>query len=269
MDQPISSEAGAAFARLVDLIARLRAPGGCPWDREQTHESLKPMTIEEAYEVLEAIDEGDDQELAGELGDLLLQVVFHANVAHERGAFDVREVIRHISDKMVRRHPHVFGDAAAADSAEVLRNWEALKKEELLAKGGAEKPTSMLDSVSTALPAVLEGYQLTTKASRVGFDWPDAEGVLKKLEEEIRELREALGSGDRTKSYDEVGDVLFSALNVARLIGHDPESALKAANRKFRRRFRHVEQRLAEQGKEPAQSTLEEMDRYWEEAKSR
>ena len=264
------AETGELFTRLVELIARLRAPGGCPWDREQTHVSLKPMTIEEAYEVLEAIDSGDDGELAAELGDLLLQVVFHANVAHERGAFDVREVIRQITDKMVRRHPHVFGDDRASDSAEVLRNWEALKKQELLAKGGAVKATSMLDSVSTALPAILEGYQLTTKASRVGFDWPDAAGVLTKLEEEIRELRHEIEQGAASaRVYDEVGDVLFSAVNVARLLGHDPESALKASNRKFRRRFLHVEQRLAEQGSEPARSTLAEMDGFWEEAKVR
>jgi MazG family protein len=168
----------------------------------------------------------------------------------------------------VRRHPHVFGDVSASDSAEVLRNWEALKKEELLAKGGSEKPKSMLDSVSTALPAVLEGYQLATKASRVGFDWPDAQGPLGKLKEEIAELEEALAAGDRAKAYEEVGDVLFSALNVARLLGHDPESALKAANRKFRRRFQHVEKRLAEQGREPAHSNLEEMDALWNEVRA-
>jgi MazG family protein len=263
---PASAEAGVLFARFVELIARLRAPGGCPWDREQTHESVKPMTIEEAYEVAHAIEEGDDEELAGELGDLLLQVVFHASIAEERGAFGLKRVIERVADKMVRRHPHVFGDDDAATSGEVLRNWEAIKAQERAAKGRDDE--SMLDSVHRGLPAVMEAFQMTTKVSRVGFDWKEADGALVKLDEEVLELREAIAAKtDAAKVAEEVGDLLFAAVNVARLTGVDPESALKAANRKFRRRFRHIEERLRAEGKKPADSTLEEMDRLWDEAK--
>jgi len=265
---PAATEAGALFARFVELIARLRAPGGCPWDREQTHESVKPMTIEEAYEVAHAIDEKDDAELAGELGDLLLQVVFHANIAEERGAFRLRQVIERVAEKMVRRHPHVFADDGAATSGEVLRNWEAIKAAERAQKG--KEDASMLDSVHTGLPAVMEAFQLTTKVSRVGFDWPGPGDALLKLDEEAGELREAVREkADARRVAEEVGDLLFVAVNVARLTGVDPESALKAANRKFRRRFRFIEERLRGEGKKPAESTLEEMDRLWNEAKSR
>ena len=261
---------GPDFARLVELIARLRAPGGCPWDREQTHESVKPMTIEEAYEVAEAIDERDDHELAAELGDLLLQVVFHADIARERGAFRIEDVIRHVSEKMVRRHPHVFGEATAETSGEVLRNWEAIKQAEREAKGKAAEDGSMLDSVSKRLPGTMEAFQLTTKVARVGFDWPDVAGVLAKLDEEVAELKEAVAAGgDPGAVQGELGDLLFVAVNVARLLGSDPESALKAANRKFRRRFRHVEDGLRARGRTPAESTLSEMDGLWDEAKAR
>jgi tetrapyrrole methylase family protein/MazG family protein len=263
---PASAEAGALFARFVELIARLRAPGGCPWDREQTHETVKPMTIEEAYEVAHAIEEGDDEELAGELGDLLLQVVFHASIAEERGAFRLERVIERVAEKMVRRHPHVFGDDDAATSGEVLRNWEALKAQERAARG--KEDGSMLDSIHKGLPAVMEAFQMTTKVSRVGFDWKEAEGALGKLDEEVLELREAIATKvDPSRVAEEVGDLLFAAVNVARLTGVDPESALKAANRKFRRRFRHIEDRLRAEGRKPAESTLEDMDRLWEEAK--
>jgi len=263
---PASAEAGELFARFVELIARLRAPGGCPWDREQTHESVKPMTIEEAYEVAHAIDEKDDEELLGELGDLLLQVVFHANIAEERGAFRLRQILERVSDKMVRRHPHVFGDDSASTSGEVLRSWEAIKAQEREAKG--KDDASMLDSVHRGLPAVMEAFQMTTKVSRVGFDWKEADGALLKLDEEALELREAIrAKADHRAVAEEVGDLLFVAVNVARLTGVDPESALKAANRKFRRRFRHVEERLAADGRKPADSTLEEMDTLWDEAK--
>jgi MazG family protein len=254
----------------VALIARLRAPGGCPWDREQTHASLKPMTIEEAYEVLEAIDAGDDEHLAGELGDLLLQVVFHSQIAAEQDRFTVHDVARKVSEKMVRRHPHVFGTDTADTSAQVLRNWEAIKAEEARARGAAPDG-SLLDPVSRGLPAVMEAYQLTTKASRVGFDWPDAASVMAKLEEEMGELREAVavGEAEGARVAEELGDLLFAAVNVARLLGHDPESVLKAANRKFRRRFRHVEDGLRARGRSPAESTLAEMDALWDEAKSK
>ena len=263
--------AGATFERLVELIARLRAPGGCPWDREQTHHSLKPMTIEEAYEVVEAIDHGDDQELAGELGDLLLQVVFHAQIASEERRFDVAEVVRLISEKMVRRHPHVFGDHEADTSEAVLRNWEALKQAELQAKGRQPEAASILDSVSSALPATMEAFQMTTKVARVGFDWPDAPAVLRKLREELEELERAAAAGtpEDPRVYEELGDLLFAAVNAARLLGWDPESALKAANRKFRSRFRSVEDGLRQRGRTPAESNLAEMDALWEEAKRR
>ena len=260
-----STEAGEVFARFVELIARLRAPGGCPWDAEQTHETVKPMTIEEAYEVAQAIDEQDDDELMGELGDLLLQVVFHANIAAERKAFRLPQIIERVSEKMVRRHPHVFGDDGASTSGEVLRSWEAIKAKEREDKG--KDDASMLDSVHRGLPAVMEAFQMTTKVSRVGFDWPEAEGALVKLDEEALELREAIGGKDPKAIAEEVGDLLFAAVNVARLTGVDPESALKAANRKFRRRFRHVEEGLAEDGRGPADSTLQEMDGLWDAAK--
>jgi len=262
---------GDLFQAFVELIARLRGPGGCPWDREQTHESLKPMTLEEAYEVLEAIDEGDDQALAGELGDLLLQVVFHAQVAQDRGRFAIGDVIERIRAKMIRRHPHVFGGETAETSGAVLRNWEALKQAERSAEGKSSPDSSLLDSVSRGHPAVMEAFQMTTKASRVGFDWPGPEAVLGKLDEEVSELKQAVAdrSPDLRAVGEEVGDLLFVVVNVARVLGVDPESALKAANRKFRRRFRHIEDRLRERGRTPAESTLDEMDALWDEAKSR
>jgi tetrapyrrole methylase family protein/MazG family protein len=257
-----AEEAGRLFARFVELIARLRAPGGCPWDREQTHESVKPMTIEEAYEVAHAIDEKDDPELAGELGDLLLQVVFHANIAEERGAFRLKEILERVTDKMVRRHPHVFGQDDASTAGEVLRSWEAIKAKEREAKGKEDE--SMLDSVHRGLPAVMEAFQITTKVSRVGFDWKDATGAIGKLDEESHELKTAVAeNAGHDAVYEEVGDLLFAAVNV------DPESALKASNRKFRRRFAHIERRLGETGRKPADSTLDEMDRLWDEAKAK
>ena len=267
MNQPPLKEPGDAFARFVQLIARLRAPGGCPWDREQTHESLKPMTLEEAYEVVEAIDGRDDQELAGELGDLLLQVVFHAQLATEGGRFTIADVIERVFEKMVRRHPHVFADHPAATPGEVLRNWEALKEEERARKGKGSD-ASMLDSVSRSLPATMEAFQMTTKVSRVGFDWPDVTSVLAKLEEEVGELKEAIAAGaDPAAVGEEIGDLQFVIVNLSRHLGVDPESALKAGNRKFRRRFRFVEERLRARGKRPADSSLEEMDGLWDEAK--
>jgi nucleoside triphosphate diphosphatase len=282
---------GAAFQAFVALIARLRAPGGCPWDREQTHHSLKPMTIEEAYEVVEAIERGDDAHLAGELGDLLLQVVFHAQIAAEEGRFDVAQVLERVSAKMLRRHPHVFGSNPASTSGglggaehppaqsgsegftpertkDVLRNWEAIKRAEREEKG--HEDASLLDSVSHSLPGVLEAYQMAVKASRVGFDWPDAPAVLAKLDEEVAELKAAVHAKASARAVaEEMGDVLFAAINVARLLGEDPESCLKAANRKFRARFRHVEERLQERGRTPAESSLAEMEALWQEAKAR
>jgi MazG family protein len=222
------------------------------------------MLLEEAYEAVEAIDAGD-RELAGELGDLLLQVVFHAQVAAERRAFTIDDVIARVSDKMVRRHPHVFADDPAATPGEVLRNWEALKA----AERGAAPAESMLDSVSRHLPAVMEAFQMATKAARVGFDWPDGAAVLAKLDEELAELKQAASRRppDRAELEAELGDILFTAVNVARLLDVDPESALKAANRKFRRRFARVEAGLRQRGRSPAQSNLEEMESLWQDAK--
>jgi MazG family protein len=270
MHNSSSKEAGEKFAEFIELIARLRAPGGCPWDREQTHESLKPMLIEEAYETLEAIDEGDDEELKGELGDLLLQVVFHTQISHEEERFGIGDVIERVSTKMITRHPHVFGDDKSETAAEVLRNWEAIKEAELVAKG--KKPDaegSMLDSVSKNLPAMMEAFQMTTKVSRVDFDWPNVGEVLDKLDEEVNELKHEIeqDAANHQRISDEVGDLLFVAVNVARLSGIDPESALKASNRKFRRRFRYIEDRLRQQGRKPADSDHVEMNRYWDEAK--
>jgi MazG family protein len=270
MEPSSPSDVSRLFDDFVRLIARLRAPGGCPWDREQTHASVKPMTIEEAYEVAEAIDLRDDESLAGELGDLLLQVVFHAEIAKERGAFTLDSVVRRVSEKMVRRHPHVFGDDTSRTSGEVLRNWEALKQAERASQGKAEANPSLLDGVSKGLPAIMEAFQMTTKASRVGFDWPGPEGAQAKLDEEVLELREATSQepADSSAVQDEVGDLLFVTVNLARLLGVDPESALKGANRKFRRRFRHIEDRLRDGGRSFADSDLQEMDALWNEAKA-
>jgi MazG family protein len=270
MDEPQGDPIGRRFEDFVALIARLRAPGGCPWDREQTHESLKPMTLEEAYEVLEAIDTGDDLELRGELGDLLLQVVFHAQIATEGGRFGIADVIGHVSEKMVRRHPHVFADAKAESSSEVLRNWETIKATERKAKGlGEAAGESLLEGVSRRVPAVMEAFQMSTKAGRVGFDWPDVPSVLAKLDEETAELREAIAGDDTRHVAEEIGDLLFSAVNVARKLGVDPESALKAANRKFRERFRYIEERLREEGVALGDAGLERMDALWNESKAR
>jgi MazG family protein len=266
------SPRGDSFRKLVSLIARLRAPGGCPWDREQTHESLKPMLLEEAYEVVEAIDDGSDEELLGELGDLLLQVVFHSQIADEESRFNVDDVIERISEKMIRRHPHVFADDPASTASEVLRSWEAIKAAELAEKKGADAEAgSMLDSVSNKLPAVMEAFQMTTKVSRVDFDWPDVPSVLEKLDEEVAELKQAVASNTSTHQEiaGEIGDLLFVAVNVARLSGIDPESALKSSNRKFRRRFRYIEDRLRQDGRGPADSDHVEMNRLWDEAKEK
>ena len=229
------------------------------------------MMLEEAYEAVEAIDDGNDEEFKGELGDLLLQVVFHSQIATEEQRFTVAEVIERIASKMIRRHPHVFAEDTAQTSGEVLRNWEAIKEAELEAKGKPAAEGSMLDSVSTRLPAVMEAFQMTTKVSRVDFDWPDVPSVLEKLDEEVEELKQAVGHEQPSHKdiAGEVGDLLFVAVNVARLLGIDPESALKSSNRKFRRRFRYIEDRLREQGRKPADSDHIEMDSLWDEAKAK
>jgi tetrapyrrole methylase family protein / MazG family protein len=267
---------GQWFERLVAVQARLRAPNGCPWDREQTHQSLRTYLIEEAYEVLEALESGNDAKFAEEMGDLLLQIVFHSQIAREEGRFTVSEVIREIHDKMIRRHPHVFGTTRAKDSTEVLRNWEQIKAEERHAgekQGNSEpgkgtsKEASLLDGVSRALPATLEGFQLTRKASRIGFDWEDASGVFEKLREETEELKKVLGNQDHQKIEEELGDLLFAAINLSRFLKVDPEIALKKANAKFARRFRAMERLARESGREFKDVPRDEMETYWEAAK--
>jgi tetrapyrrole methylase family protein / MazG family protein len=267
---------GQWFEKLVAVQARLRAPNGCPWDREQTHRTLRTYLIEEAYEVLEALESGNDAKFAEEMGDLLLQIVFHSQIAREEGRFTVSEVIREIHDKMIRRHPHVFGTTRAKDSKEVLRNWEQIKAEER--RGGdkkrdsktgnyAPKDVSLLDGVSRALPATLEAFQLTRKASRIGFDWEDAGGVFEKMQEEAEELKKVLSNRDQPKIEEELGDLLFAAINLSRFLKVDPEIALKKANAKFVRRFRAMEKLARESGREFKHLPRAEMETYWEAAK--
>jgi len=267
---------GQWFEKLVGVQARLRAPNGCPWDREQTHQSLRTYLIEEAYEVLEALESGNDDKFVEEMGDLLLQIVFHSQIAGEEGRFTVAEVIREIHDKMIRRHPHVFGKTRAKDSAEVLRNWEQIKAEERRASGKqsdsngggeARKETSLLDGVSHALPATLEGFQLTRKASRIGFDWDDAAGIFEKMQEESEELKRALREQDQPKIEEELGDLLFAAVNLSRFLKIDPEIALKKANAKFSRRFRAMEGLARKNGREFKDLAREEMEAFWDAAK--
>jgi MazG family protein len=242
--------AGEWFEKLVAVQKCLRAPQGCPWDREQTHATLRPYLIEEAYEVIDALDSGDDAKFAEEMGDLLLQVVFHSEIAREQRRFSVADVLREIHDKMVRRHPHVFGSVRAKNSAEVLQNWERIKATERLDKDSAsqngaskaqQKTTSLLDGVSRGLPAMLQGLQLTRKAARAGFDWHDADGIFEKLREEMAEVRHALAEKDSKKAEEELGDLLFAVVNLARFVQVDPEIALKKANAKFQRRFMEME----------------------------
>src|SRR5579864_6569249 len=274
------STTGERFERAVAIMERLRAPGGCPWDREQTFDSIKPYTLEEAYEVLEAIDNRDWEELTDELGDLLLQVLFYSEMAREQGRFSIDQVLERLSQKLVDRHPHVFGDVKAETSSDVLRNWEALKAEEkkkrLEAGGGKsakkEDPQSVLAGVSTAIPALLEAYKLSSRAAHVGFDWPNVDGLFDKLHEETKELQEQLelfpppgprphskathGSGQRpipedlrARMEDEVGDLFFVLVNIARYLSLDPESALRKTNRKFKQRFQWMEQQLRAEGR--------------------
>ncbi len=273
--------AGALFEKLVALQARLRAPDGCPWDREQTPQSLRPFLIEETYEVLDAMENGDAHELSGELGDLLLQIIFHSLMAQEKGAFDIRDVIEHVHDKMVRRHPHVFGDASARSAADVLRNWEQLKSEErqIGARAASASATpkksageSLLDGIPRSLPGVLEAAKLTRRAAHIGFDWEDLAGILDKIREEGEELQSAL-EGNRkdsnrspelaTKLEEEAGDLLFAAVNAARFLGLDPEIALKKANRKFSRRFRWMETEALHRGRKLAETPRAEMEQLW------
>jgi nucleoside triphosphate diphosphatase len=297
------STTGERFERAVEIMERLRAPGGCPWDREQTFDSIQPYTLEETYEVLEAIDNRDWEELPGELGDLLLQVLFYSEMAKEQGTFSIDDVLDRLSRKLVDRHPHVFGDVKAETSADVKRNWEVLKVEERKkraqeAAGARQLETgnpraaakSILAGISSSMPALLEAHKLSSRAAQVGFDWPDIEGLFEKLGEETGELRDHLrdfpapgprpqgrgiaGSGKpfipedlRQRLEEEVGDLFFVLVNLARYLGLDPESALRRTNRKFRRRFRWMEERLQEVGSNPEQVSMEELELLWQQAK--
>jgi len=267
------------FADLVELMDRLRDPGGCPWDREQTYATLAPMLLEEAYEAFDAMEEarlGRFDNLREELGDLLFQITFFARVAKEKGEFTIDDVITQVHEKMVRRHPHVFGDTTAGDSAEVLRNWEAIKAEEKRAAGkDAEASLSILDGVSTKAPALMEAHQISTKVARVGFDWKNVEEIFAKMREELDELRAAMTThattndeADHAHVREEIGDLLFVITNIARRLNVEPEAALKLSNRKFRRRFRFIEDRLREQQRKFDDVTIEDLEALWQEAKS-
>ena len=293
---------GERFERAVSIMARLRGPGGCPWDREQTFDSIKPYTLEETYEVLEAIDNRDWDELSSELGDLLLQVLFYAQMAHEENSFSIDQVLDRLSQKLVDRHPHVFGDVKAETSSDVLRNWEALKAEEKKKRleagggksaedgGGNEHSQSVLAGVSSGIPALLEAYKLSSRAAHVGFDWPNVGGLFEKLHEETQELQKQLEqvpapgprpqisgvAGSRGKQLsedlrarleDEVGDLFFVLVNIARYLSLDPESALRKTNRKFKRRFQWMEEQLRASGRSPEQSSMEELESLWQQAK--
>ncbi|MGH9499445.1 MAG: nucleoside triphosphate pyrophosphohydrolase [Terriglobales bacterium] len=283
---------GDRFERAVSIMSRLRGPGGCPWDREQTFDSMKPYTLEETYEVLEAIDNRDWPELAGELGDMLLQVLFYSQMASEQEIFSIDDVLERLANKLIGRHPHVFGDVKADTPAEVLRNWEALKaqEKEKANAGKAKAPESILSGVSSAMPALLEAHKLSSRAADVGFDWPNVESLFDKLHEETEELREHLkefpapgphpagrgvpGSGRSEISDDlrrrlegEVGDLFFVLVNIARYLALDSESALRKTNRKFRRRFQWIEERLRGSGRGPQEASMEELESLWQQAK--
>ena len=252
-----------SFDELVALMTTLRGPNGCPWDRKQTLESLKPFIVEEAYEVVDAIDKNDRTALAEELGDFLLQAVFVAEITREEGAFDIGDAITAIYNKLVRRHPHVFGDVEAKDAEQVLVNWEKLKNEERKAED-----KSVLAGVPQALPALLKASRLTEKAARVGFDWRRAEDVFAKIDEEVHEVREAIDGRNPQDIHDEIGDLLFSIANIARKLDVNAEEALQSANRKFKRRFESMEQSVRRGGRNLDQLTLEQMDALWDEAKA-
>lgn len=256
---------GVLFERLLEIMSRLRGPGGCPWDREQTPTSLKPFLVEEAYEVLEAIDSGHPSALEEELGDLLFQVVFHAQLAAERGEFAMADVLRRLADKMTTRHPHVFGDASVDTPGEALAQWEAIKQREARESGA---PRSVIDGVPRALPSLIRAQRITSKAARVNFDWPDARAAWTKVEEECREAAAALAAADRTQIQEELGDVLFSVVNVARLASVDAEQALHGAIEKFRRRFTEMEGELLAKGKSVGSVSQEELERSWEAVKA-
>jgi MazG family protein len=260
------------FKELVKIMARLRAPGGCPWDREQTYESLAEYLLEECYEAYDAIqvsaETGETSNLKEELGDVLLQVVFHSTIAAERGDFTIDDVAEGVATKLVLRHPHVFEDKKLETADDVLDNWDELKKEEREQRGTTKKALdSILDEVPVAFPALIEGNKITKMAAKHGFDWANADQIFEKLDEETNELKEAMKTEDKTAIREELGDLLFVVVNLARKLGVEPEDALKKTNRKFRSRFKFVEDNLASKGKKLEDSDLEEMDRLWNAAK--
>jgi nucleoside triphosphate diphosphatase len=282
---------GERFERAVAIMARLRGPAGCPWDREQNFDTIKPYTLEEAYEVIEAIDKRDWHELPGELGDLLLQVLFYAEMAQEEGKFSIDDVLERLTTKLIARHPHVFGDVKADTSKEVLRNWEALKAEEKKKSGVPTEERSLLSGVSTSMPAIMEAFKISSRAANVGFDWPNIDGLFDKLNEEVAELKDEISrmphpphphaagvAGARGQQLaeelrhrleDEVGDMFFVIVNIARYLSVDPEAALRRSNRKFRQRFTTVEKELTSEGRVLADASLEEMEAAWHRAKER
>ncbi len=250
------------FERLVDIMASLRGEKGCPWDKEQTRESLKPFLVEETYEVLEAIDEDQPEKIKEELGDLLFQIIFHSRLAEERGEFNIYDVIKKISEKMIARHPHVFGNERYETSQEVLRQWEDRKKEE------GKIRESILEGIPKELPSLLRAQRVQARAARVGFDWEGVEDVLRKLDEELNEFREALEKGEQKDIEDELGDIFFVLVNISRFVGVNPEDALRKTISKFISRFRYIEMKASELGRNLSNMTLEEMDSLWDEAKN-
>ena len=261
------------FDELISVMRRLRAPGGCPWDAEQTYQSLAQYLLEECYETFDAIQEadatGDTENLQEELGDVLLQVVFHSTIAAERGDFTIDEVVKGVTEKLILRHPHVFGDKKLATADDVLNNWDELKTAQKAASGKAEKPKgSILEDVPVHFPALLEGLKLSKKAAKAGFDWENADQIFDKVNEEIAELKTAVVNNRPEEIGEEIGDLLFTVVNLARQFGVEPETALKKTNRKFRTRFRHIEDELKKQNKTLADSDLAEMDALWNAAKN-
>ncbi|MBT5325761.1 MAG: nucleoside triphosphate pyrophosphohydrolase [Gemmatimonadetes bacterium] len=257
----------SSFTELVEVMARLRAPNGCPWDREQTHATLKPYLLEETYEALEAIDIGDDDELCKELGDVLLQVVFHAQIAAEENRFGIEEVARAIVDKLIRRHPHVFADVEVDGSEQVLQNWEQIKKQERQELGDATP--SLLDGIPKQLPALMRAQRMQARVSRQGFDWDQIAGPLDKVEEEFAELRQAWASGETPAIEDEFGDLLFALVNTGRFLNVDSEQALRQSTDKFERRFRALEEAVRTSGRDISALSLQELDVIWDEIKAR
>lgn len=255
-----------SFERLHEIVGILRSPGGCPWDREQTHQSIRKNFIEETYEAIEALDLDDPDGMKEEFGDVILQVLLHSQMEEETGAFDVYDVLAELNDKLIFRHPHVFGGENARDAEEALRNWEQMKAEEKRRRGKPERK-SVLDGIPKDLPALPRAHKLQKKAAKVGFDWPDLEGVIAKIEEELQELREAAAHESPERSREELGDLLFAVVNAARFLDADPEEALAGTNRKFARRFSHIEDRLRMSGRNFDETDLLEMEAWWQEAK--